>query len=39
MAKSVVLVCALDTKGAESAFVKDLIERAGLSMFLSNVGR
>ncbi len=38
MTKTVVLVGALDTKGAEFAFVKDLIERAGLHTLVVDFG-
>ena len=38
MAKSVVIVGALDTKGAEIAFVKDLIERQGLRTVVVDFG-
>jgi uncharacterized protein (UPF0261 family) len=38
MTKTVVLVGALDTKGVEFAFVKDLIERAGLAALVVDFG-
>jgi uncharacterized protein (UPF0261 family) len=38
MTKTVVLVGALDTKGVEFAFVKDLIERAGLHTLVVDFG-
>jgi uncharacterized protein (UPF0261 family) len=38
MTKTVVLVGALDTKGVEFAFVKDLIERAGLDTLVVDFG-
>lgn len=38
MTKTVVLVGALDTKGVEFAFVKDLIERAGLATLVVDFG-
>src|SRR4051794_20436368 len=38
MTKTVVIVGALDTKGAEFAFVKDLIERQGLRTLVVDFG-
>lgn len=38
MSKSVVLVGSLDTKGAEFAFVKDLIEQEGLETLVVDIG-
>jgi uncharacterized protein (UPF0261 family) len=38
MAKTVVLIGALDTKGKEFAFVKDLIEQQGLKTLVVDFG-
>ncbi len=38
MAKTVVLIGALDTKGKEFAFVKDLIEQQGLKTLVIDFG-
>jgi uncharacterized protein (UPF0261 family) len=38
MKESVVLICALDTKGIEGKYIKDLIESAGLQTITINTG-